>query len=134
MIVYAYTDGASRGNPGQSGIGIILKDEQGNTLASHFDFIGTTTNNVAEYKALLHCLKMAQETKCRHLIVHSDSELMVRQLQGRYKVKDKGLRVHFDNARRMLASAPFKFEIRHVAREENRHADELANRGIDLGA
>ncbi|HLA69615.1 MAG TPA: ribonuclease HI family protein [Bacteroidota bacterium] len=132
MIVYAYTDGASRGNPGQSGIGIILKDEQGNTLASHFDFIGTTTNNVAEYKALLHCLKMAQETKCRHLIVHSDSELMVRQLQGSYKVKDKGLRRYFDEARHMLSSSPFTFEIRHIAREENRQADELANRGINL--
>lgn len=134
MTVLAYTDGASRGNPGKSGIGVILKDEQGGVLASHCDYIGTTTNNVAEYKALLHCLKMAVETKCTHLIVHSDSELMVRQLQGRYKVKDKGLRVHFDSARRILASAPFKFEIRHVAREENRQADELANRGIDLGA
>jgi len=134
MTVLAYTDGASRGNPGKSGIGVILKDEQGTVLASHCDYIGTTTNNVAEYKALLHCLKITLETKCTLLIVHSDSELMVRQLQGRYKVKDKGLRVHFDNAQRMLASAPFKFEIRHVAREENRQADELANRGIDLGA
>ena len=134
MTVLAYTDGASRGNPGQSGIGVVLKDEEGNTLASHHDFIGTTTNNVAEYKALLHCLKMALETKCTRLVVHSDSELMVRQLQGRYKVKDKGLRAHFDEARRMLSSAPFKFEIRHVAREENRQADELANKGIDLGA
>jgi ribonuclease HI len=132
MTVHAYTDGASRGNPGQSGIGIVLKDEQGKTLASHFDFIGTTTNNVAEYKALLHCLKMARETKCRHLIVHSDSELMVRQLQGSYKVKDKGLRRYFDEARKTLSSAPFTFEIRHIAREENRQADELANRGINL--
>ncbi|HLE31685.1 MAG TPA: ribonuclease HI family protein [Bacteroidota bacterium] len=132
MRVLAYTDGASRGNPGDSGIGVILKDEKGNTLATHFDFIGTTTNNVAEYKALVHCLKMARETKCTHLIVHSDSELMVRQLQGVYKVKDKELRRFFDEARQMLASAPFEFEIRHVAREENRQADELANKGINL--
>ena len=134
MTVLAFTDGASRGNPGQSGIGIILKDEEGNILASHFAFIGTTTNNVAEYKALVYCLKMAQETKCTHLVVHSDSELMVRQLQGSYKVKDKGLREHFDEARRMLSSASFSFEIRHVAREQNRQADELANRGINLRA
>jgi len=134
VTVLAYTDGASRGNPGHSGIGVILKDEQGNILASHFDFIGTTTNNIAEYKALVHCLKMARETHCTHLIVHSDSELMVRQLQGSYKVKDKGLRQYFDEARTMLASASFSFEIRHVAREQNEQADELANRGINLKA
>ncbi len=134
MTVLAYTDGASRGNPGLSGIGVLLKDEEGNILASHFAFIGNTTNNVAEYTAFVHCLKMARETKCTHLIVHSDSELMVRQLQGSYKVKDKGLRRYFDEARQMLSAAPFTFEIRHVAREQNKQADELANRGINLQA
>lgn len=132
MTVHAYTDGASRGNPGESGIGVVLKNEKGSVLASHADFIGMTTNNVAEYQALLQCLKMAQETSCTRLIVHSDSELMVRQLQGAYKVKDKALKGLFDEVQRLLASAPFTFEIIHVSREENGQADRLANQGINL--
>jgi ribonuclease HI len=131
MTVMAFTDGASRGNPGESGIGILMKDETGRTLVSRSDYIGKATNNIAEYTALIRCLEIARETKCTRLIVHSDSELMVRQIQGSYKVKDKGLKVLFGTVKEILASAPYKFEIKHVAREENGHADELANRGID---
>ncbi len=132
MTVVAFTDGASRGNPGESGIGILMKGEDGKVLVSLSDYIGTATNNIAEYAALIKCLEIAKETKCARLIVHSDSELMVRQIQGTYKVKDNGLKKLFADVQRILASAPFKFEIRHVAREENGEADELANRGIDL--
>jgi ribonuclease HI len=132
MTVVAFTDGASRGNPGESGIGIYMKDETGKVLVSLSDYIGTATNNIAEYTALIKCLELGRETKCTRLIVHSDSELMVRQVQGSYKVKDKGLKALFADVQRILASAPFKFEIKHVAREENGEADELANRGINL--
>ncbi|MBI1808061.1 MAG: ribonuclease HI family protein [Ignavibacteria bacterium] len=131
MTIYAYTDGASRGNPGESGIGIILRDEQGNVIFSAGGYIGTATNNIAEYQALLACLKKALTLRCKRLIVHSDSQLMVRQLQGTYRVKDKALQKYYQQAHRLLSSASFTFEIIHVEREHNHDADLLANSGID---
>lgn len=132
MTITAHTDGASRGNPGDGGIGILMRDESGNVLAAVSDYLGTTTNNQAEYHALLTCLEMALETKCTKLVVYSDSELMVKQVQGKYKVKDNGLKAYFEKIQHVLSLSPFAFEIRHVAREDNRLADELANRGINL--
>ena len=131
MIVYAHTDGASRGNPGESGIGILLRDEHGVELFAGCGYIGTATNNVAEYEALLACLQKAVSLQCEKLVVHSDSELMVRQVQGKYKVKNKSLQRYFQKVQKMLSSAPFDFSIVHVMREENRDADLLANTGID---
>jgi len=131
MTVYAFTDGAARGNPGESGIGVIFKDEQGTTLAKLHGYIGEATNNVAEYSALLACLKSAPKTKCSRLVVHSDSELMVRQLLGEYKVKDPNLKAMVLKIHRLLAKVPFDFEIKHVRRELNKEADQLANLGID---
>ena len=131
MIVHAFTDGAARGNPGESGIGVIYKDEQGATLTELSGYIGEATNNVAEYQALLACLQGASNLKCSKLVVHSDSELMVRQLRGEYKVKDPGLKKLFLKAQHLLKDASFAFEIRHVTRDLNREADHLANLGID---
>lgn len=131
MKIRAFTDGASRGNPGESGVGIILKDEDGNEISSTCGYIGKATNNVSEYRALLACLTLVEKTACHHLVVHSDSELMVRQLTGKYKVKDPTLKQYVAQVRERLKKAPFKFEIKHVLREENSEADELANQGID---
>ena len=131
MTILAYTDGATRGNPGESGIGVIFKDERGATLTKICGYIGEATNNVAEYQALIACLRNAPKTKCSKLVVHSDSELMVRQLLGEYKVKDPNLKLMFQKVHRLLAKAPFKFEIKHVGRELNKEADQLANLGID---
>ena len=131
MRVWAYTDGASRGNPGESGIGLVLKDEEGAVLYSGGGYIGTATNNVAEYEALLACLAKARELGCSELVVHSDSQLMVRQLLGQYKVKDKNLQRYFRKAKQIIQDAAFRFTINHVEREENRDADLLANAGID---
>lgn len=131
MTIYAYTDGASRGNPGDSGIGIILRDEQGKVLFSAGGYIGKTTNNIAEYQALLACLKKVLSLQCKRLVVHSDSQLMVRQLQGVYRVRDKKLQQYYRQAHQLLVAAPFAFEIIHVEREHNRDADLLANSGID---
>ena len=89
------------------------------------------TNNVAEYQALIVCLKNAPGTMCSRLVVHSDSELMVRQLLGEYKVKDPTLKLMFQKVHRLLAKASFEFEIKHVGRELNKEADQLANLGID---
>ena len=131
MTLIANTDGASRGNPGESGIGVILRDEHGAVVYSGAGYIGKTTNNVAEYSAVLACLKKALTLSCSKLIVHSDSELIVRQLRKEYRVKDKNLQHYFHEANRLIAAAPFEFEIVHVERELNRDADLLANAGID---
>jgi len=131
MTVYAFIDGAARNNPGEAGIGVILKDEHGTTLKKEFGFIGTATNNIAEYTALLTCLKVAKTIPCKRLVVHSDSELMVRQMNGEYRVKDATLKRHFQKANKLLEDAAFEFELRHVVREKNKEADQLANLGID---
>ena len=131
MTIHAFIDGASRNNPGESGIGVILKDDQGATLEQLSGYIGTATNNIAEYTALVACLKLVNTMQCRKLLVHSDSELMVKQLKGEYRVKDAALKEHFRTVRSLLKQASFEFEIQHVAREENKEADRLANEGID---
>ena len=131
MTILAYTDGASRGNPGESGIGVILKGEGGEILYRGGGYIGRATNNMAEYMALLHCLKKAKEFNCSKLIVHSDSELMVRQVSGKYRIKNQKLREFFGEVQKILDSVSYHFTIRHVDREINRDADLLANIGID---
>ncbi len=135
MKVMAFTDGASRGNPGDAAIGIVWKDESGTVLKKHRRFLGKTTNNVAEYSALIECLRLtvsAETFSCTELVVHTDSELMARQMNGEYKVKDAGLRVLFQQAQAIIVSAPFRCAIRHVPRALNKEADALANEAIDL--
>lgn len=131
MIIHAYTDGASRGNPGESGIGIILKREDGTVITSASGYIGKTTNNIAEYKALMACIAMTKQLPCTQLVVHSDSELMVRQMNKIYRVKDKNIRKIYTGIDKELSSAPFAFEIRHIERGLNHEADFLANEGIE---
>jgi ribonuclease HI len=131
VTVHAFTDGASRGNPGESGIGIILKDEKGTVLASDFGYIGQATNNIAEYTALIACLKLAEKQDCRNLLIHSDSELLVRQMEGTYKVKEPRLKKLVEQARAIIGSADFKCKFHHITRDHNKDADRLANLGID---
>ncbi len=131
MVLHGHTDGASRGNPGESGIGVILRNEGGEVVYSSGFYIGVATNNVAEYSALIHCLEKARELGCTELFINSDSELMVRQMSGTYKVKNARLRQYFEKARKLIDSSPFRCTIRYVDREQNRDADMLANAGID---
>lgn len=131
MTIYAFTDGASRGNPGESGVGVVLKDDAGKTIFSAGGYIGLATNNVAEYEALLICLRTVRATSCRRLIIHSDSELMVRQVQGSYRVRDAKLKKYYDAVQKLLRTAPFEFSIVHIDRALNKEADALANAGID---
>lgn len=131
MNLLAFTDGASRGNPGDSGIGLIVKSEEGETVLSLNGYIGITTNNIAEYTALLTLLKAMRDIPCSHLRIHSDSELMVRQVNGQYKVKDQGLKKLHTQVAGLLALLPFPVEITHVTRDRNKDADRLANEGID---
>ena len=125
-----FTDGASRGNPGRAGGGAVLFDSRGNELAAWSIDLGICTNNVAEYKALLLGLEQALDYGCTTLDIALDSELIVRQIQGRYKVKNAALLPLYTRVRALLDRIG-PWQIRHVPRAENARADELANRGID---
>lgn len=126
-----YVDGASRGNPGDAGIGIVMLDENGNVIKEMSDYIGQTTNNIAEYTALVTALKEAIEVGCEEIEVFSDSELMVKQINGQYQIKNEGIKRLYSQVSQLMKE--FKsFSINHVKREFNRRADELANEGIDM--
>ncbi len=125
-----YCDGASRGNPGPAGAGVVLVDPYGVVAVRNLEYLGQATNNVAEYRGLLLGLKMAQNLGIKKLRVYSDSELLVRQLTGAYRVKKPHLLALWQEARRELEK--FKtHEILHVPRELNYQADRLANQAID---
>ena len=125
-----YIDGASRGNPGPAGIGVLFVRPDGAVVERLHRGIGEATNNVAEYSALLAALERAAALGFTDLEVYSDSELLVRQLQGRYQVKHPVLRPLYAAARKRIASFSH-FAIHHVPRELNAEADALANTGID---
>jgi ribonuclease HI len=131
MILRAFTDGASRGNPGEAGIGVVVTDEASATVMSLHGYIGLCTNNVAEYTAMEALLERAGTLRCSRMVIHSDSELMVRQITGVYRVKDRGLKPHHARAVQLLKALPFPCTVKHIPREENREADRLANLGID---
>lgn len=124
------TDGGARGNPGPSGIGVVIADSHGLVLETHKQFIGKATNNVAEYKALLVGLMRAKELGAEHVVVQMDSELIVRQMQGVYKIKDAGLKPLATEAKEYIASFQSVLFI-HVRREMNKLADKLVNEAID---
>lgn len=128
----AYTDGGSRGNPGPSGYGVILEDVSGRRIAGLSHFLGRQTNNVAEYEALLAALRYALSSGFESLEVRSDSELMVMQISGKYKVKNPSLQQLHSKARELIKQLS-SFSISHIRRERNQPADALANDAIDKG-
>jgi len=126
-----YVDGGSRGNPGPSGIGVVILDANGKRLKDLSRYIGKATNNIAEYSALLYGLEEALILRADDVIINIDSELVAKQLTGDYRVKDPNIRPLFDRAINMLKSFN-NFEIRHIEREMNKEADKLVNRAINL--
>ncbi len=130
--IVAYCDGGSRGNPGPAGFGVYIQDSAGNVLAELSQFLGAHTNNFAEYSALLAALEFAIAKGHRRLRVVSDSELMVKQIKGQYRVNSPELRPLYEEARRRISQLDH-FQIQHVLREKNRHADRLANVAMDRG-
>ena len=128
----AHCDGGSRGNPGPSGYGAVVEDPRGRTVARLSQFLGIQTNNYAEYSGLLAVLQWALENGAPRLRVVSDSELMVKQMQGKYKVASPVLRPLYDQARRLAAKLE-RFEMRHTLRGGNKEADQLANEAMDKG-
>ena len=128
----AHCDGGSRGNPGPSGYGAVVESPDGKVVARLSQFLGVQTNNYAEYSGLLAVLKWAHENGARRLRVVSDSELMVKQMKGQYKVASPGLRPLWEEAKRLAARLE-KFEMRHTLRGGNKEADQLANDAMDKG-
>jgi ribonuclease HI len=126
----AYVDGASRGNPGPAAYAVVLRRPGGEIQFEIGKYLGRATNNVAEYYALITALDYAQSQGIARLLVRSDSELLVRQMQGRYKVRSPDLRPLHERAQK-LARGFADFTIEHLPREQNREADALANRALD---
>jgi len=129
-FVILYADGGSRGNPGPAGAGAYLVDPEGNCLAEVHRFLGSTTNNVAEYSALILGLHEAAKFQPKKLLVRLDSQLIVRQLEGAYRVKQPHLQKLYAEAKALLEKFP-NFTVEHIPREENTEADRLANEAMD---
>ena len=125
-----YTDGACRGNPGEAGAGAVIQDREGNVINEKKAYLGISTNNAAEYMGLILGLK--EVLKLGGTIVHifSDSELMVKQLEGNYRVKSKNLMVLYNEVKELLKNF-VGYDINHIDRGKNHHADKLANEAID---
>jgi ribonuclease HI len=125
-----YIDGASHGNPGPSGIGVVVCDKDNNVIGNISEYIGEGTNNIAEYNALVYSLQEAIIRKASSVFINTDSELLVKQLNGEYKVKDEKLRYLFNQIIRLLKC--FKeVQLNHIERSKNKGADKLATKAID---
>jgi probable phosphoglycerate mutase len=130
--INAHCDGGARGNPGPAGYGALIQDDHGTVLAELSEFLGMRTNNYAEYSGLLGCLQYALDHHHPRLRVVSDSELMVKQIQGKYKVNSPDLKPLWQEARNRIAKLE-AFEISHALRHKNKDADRLANEAMDRG-
>ena len=130
MKLIINTDGGARGNPGPAGIGVVIRDQGGALVANHKQYIGEGTNNFAEYRALILALERAASLGADELLVRMDSELIVRQMQGRYKIKEPQLKILAAEVLKLMhrfKSVTFK----HIPRAENKQADKLVNEAID---
>ncbi len=128
--VTIYTDGAARGNPGPAAIGATIKDETGNLITSVSRRIGITTNNQAEYRAIIAALEKAISLGAKHVVLKSDSELAVKQINGRYKIKNSALRPLYQEVVKLTGSLE-SVTVSHVPRARNAEADALANKALD---
>ena len=128
----AHIDGGARGNPGPAGYGVVIEDAAGRTVERLSRFLGHATNNVAEYSGLIAALEYAVQHPFKAVKVLSDSELMVRQIKGEYKVRAPGLQELYASARKLIRELNW-FAIEHIRREGNKEADRLANLAMDEG-
>jgi ribonuclease HI len=132
-LLVAHVDGGARGNPGPAGYGVVIEDEAGHKLAALSQYLGLQTNNFAEYQGLIAALEFAVNKGYKALKVISDSELMVRQIKGIYKVKNPTLQDLHARAKQLIARLEW-FSIGHVLRGHNQEADRLANAAMDKGS
>lgn len=131
-----YIDGASRGNPGPSAVGIYIKDSSGTELVKRGEYVGETTNNVAEYQAIIRSLKHLAKSKLisvadSEITIHSDSELVIKQLSGDYRIKSQNLIPLAIEARKLMKKVPH-LKLNFVDRKNNKIADKLANKAMNL--
>jgi ribonuclease HI len=133
LNVEVFTDGASRGNPGQAGAGWVILSASGETIKEGYVYLGRRTNNEAEYEAVIHALNDAESLGARTVALRTDSQLLVRQINGQYRVKSARLE-HLHRAAREVIQRFRRFEANHIPREENGDADALANKAIDESA
>ena len=124
-----YTDGAARGNPGPSGAGVYITNAKGDDVFKKGYYLGEGTNNVAEYQALIHGLKAAKRKGISQIHIYADSELVVRQIQGKYKVRNENLKKLYIQVIQLLMD--FNYRVTHIRREKNKIADRLANEAVD---
>lgn len=131
--IYVFTDGASRGNPGLAGIGIAVKDVEGNIIETHRKFVGNATNNTAEYTALIESVRFLNKLKSDFDVINFqlDSELVVKQIKGEYKIRHKDLIKLSLEFWKEIKKLNKNFTVTHIPREENKVADKLANEAID---
>lgn len=130
--LFVYADGGSRGNPGPAGAGAYLESEDGEPAARIYKYLGETTNNVAEYSALIFGLKEALRQKAEEVTVRMDSQLVVRQIAGEYRVKEPTLQKLHAQVLELLGGFK-RYQVEHIPREENAEADKLANLAMDRG-
>ena len=130
-LIVVNVDGASKGNPGESGIGVAIFDKDSNLINEACDYLGVATNNIAEYKALILGIKLSTKYNAKRVLFKADSELMVKQIKGEYRVKNAQLKLLFTEAQSLLKKLP-NWKIMHVPREENKEADLLANKGVEM--
>lgn len=128
--LHIHIDGGSRGNPGDAGFGVYVTDGAGTEKASLYGYLGQASNNVAEYQALLHALRYALAQAAPVVRIYSDSELVVKQMDGRYRVKHENMVPLYREARALMARLP-DVTLTHVRREQNKDADRLANQALD---
>lgn len=128
--LHIHIDGASRGNPGEAAFGVHVRDAGGSERATLYGYLGRASNNVAEYQALLHALRWALGQHAERVRIFSDSELVVKQMDGRYRVKHPDMLPLHREAKSLMARLK-DARLTHVRREENREADRLANRALD---
>lgn len=132
QYLIAHSDGGARGNPGPAGYGVVIQDQSGHTVASLSEYLGHQTNNFAEYQGLIAALEYAVKHGPKALKLISDSELLVRQIKGIYKVKNAALKDLHARAKELIAQLEW-FSIGHALREHNQEADRLANQAMDKG-
>jgi ribonuclease HI len=130
QVLEVYTDGASRGNPGPAAVGVVVRQKEGPALCVHGEAIGLATNNVAEYRAVLAALQLCRRWNAPRVHLFVDSELVARQLTGVYRVKSPDLLPLFQQVQH-LARQLREFQVRHIPRERNAHADHVANLALD---
>lgn len=126
-----YIDGAARGNPGPAGIGVVIFDKDKKKVKEYYKYLGETTNNIAEYNALVYALQEAHMMGVKDVILYMDSELVAKQVKGEFRVKNKNIKPLFEQALHLINGLE-KVEVKHIDRSLNKDADKLANKAINL--